>query len=121
MDERRERRSGSETATAARGRPTKPVQSLETAPASKAEQAPAVTVGHGPGETYSVEQWLWVADRVKEGYTMTDLARFLGVHRNTVRAALIRLGVRPPKRTHLRPLAYRYKEFRAAGQARRAW
>ena len=35
-------------------------------------------------------QWRWVGDRWLEGYTMSELAYFLGLHRETVRRGLVR-------------------------------
>ena len=56
-------------------------------------------------------QWQWVADRYREGYPMGDLASFLGIHRNSVRRGLIRMGAMPEDRRDLPPLRPRRAEF----------
>ena len=56
-------------------------------------------------------QWQWVADRYREGYTLTDLGEFLGIHRNSVRLGLVRMGFRPEVRGELPPLPPRRSEF----------
>lgn len=57
-------------------------------------------------------QWRWVADRWVEGYTMGELAYFLGLNRETVRRNLIRLGLRPYGKDELTPLSEREAEYK---------
>ena len=57
-------------------------------------------------------QWRWVGDRWLEGYTMGELAYFLGLTRETVRRNLIRLGLRPNGRDELTPLSEREAEYK---------
>lgn len=57
-------------------------------------------------------QWRWVGDRWLEGYTMIELADFLGVHRETVRRGLARLGIRPYEKSELIPLSEREAEYK---------
>ena len=59
-------------------------------------------------------QWLWVADRLREGYPVRDVAGFLGMHPDTVRRALIRQRLTFP-RDALPPLSQRRKDFQALG------
>ena len=60
---------------------------------------------------FSDSQWEWIAERTHEGYAQADLARFLGVHRETVRRGLIRIGRKPVKRDELPALSQRHDEF----------
>ena len=57
-------------------------------------------------------QWRWVGDRWLEGYTMSELAYFLGLHRETVRRGLVRLGIRPCEKSELTPLSEREAEYK---------
>ena len=57
-------------------------------------------------------QWRWVGDRWLEGYTMSELADFLGLHRETVRRGLVRLGIRPYEKSELTPLSEREAEYK---------
>ena len=57
-------------------------------------------------------QWRWVGERWLEGYTMSELAYFLGSNRETVRRNLIRLGLRPYGRDELTPLSEREAEYK---------
>lgn len=56
-------------------------------------------------------QWDWVADRLQDGYTINEVADFLGVHRNSIRRGLIRRGIKPLDREDLPPLKLRRAEF----------
>ena len=60
----------------------------------------------------TAEQWRWVGDRWLEGYTMSELAYFLGLHRETVRRGLVRLGIRPYEKSELTPLSEREDEYK---------
>ena len=60
----------------------------------------------------SAAQWRWVGERWLEGYTMGELAYFLGLTRETVRRNLIRLGLRPNGRDELTPLSEREAEYK---------
>ena len=62
---------------------------------------------------FTDRQWQWVFDRYQEGYTLVDLASFLGVHRHSVRRGLKRIGKKPGIREELPPLAARRREFLA--------
>ena len=57
-------------------------------------------------------QWRWVGERWLEGYTMGELAYFLGLTRETVRRNLIRLGLRPYGKDELTPLSEREAEYK---------
>ena len=57
-------------------------------------------------------QWRWVGERWLDGYTMSELADFLGSNRETVRRNLIRLGLRPYGRDELTPLSEREAEYK---------
>lgn len=56
---------------------------------------------------YTAAQWQWVAERYLQGYTMRELAKFLGVHHNTVAFHLQKLEVD----RMLVPLEERKREF----------
>ena len=60
---------------------------------------------------FSDVQWQWVAERYREGYPIGDLALFLGIHRNSVRRGLIRMGAMPEARRELPSLRPRRAEF----------
>ena len=60
---------------------------------------------------YSEAQWQWCADRYKYGYTVASIARFLGLHRETVRRKFQKMGVIPISQTLLEPLENRKDEF----------
>ena len=60
---------------------------------------------------FSDRQWAWIAERRQEGYSIKDLADFLGIHRNNVLRGLIRHGYLPEQRSALPPLAERKGEF----------
>ena len=57
-------------------------------------------------------QWRWVGERWLEGYTMRELAYFLGLNRETVRRGLVRLGIRPCEKSELTPLSEREAEYK---------
>jgi hypothetical protein len=61
-------------------------------------------------------QWQWVVDRYREGYPQTELARFLGLYRNTLFRNLQRLGAIPYGLDELDPLEERRAEFEALGE-----
>ena len=64
---------------------------------------------------YSPEQWAWIGECYKEGYSPRELAAFLETNKNTVRCHL------PPRRERdsLPPLEQRKAEFyRLAGDGR---
>lgn len=63
-------------------------------------------------------QWGWIAERHREGYTQEALARFLGVHRETVRRGLIRYGALIAHQDELAPLADLRTEFIRLGRMR---
>ena len=56
-------------------------------------------------------QWRWVGERWLEGYTMRELAYFLGLNRETVRRGIVRLGLRPHGKAELTPLSEREAEY----------
>lgn len=57
-------------------------------------------------------QWRWVGERWLEGYTMRELAYFLGLNRETVRRGIVRLGLRPHGKDELTPLSEREAEYK---------
>lgn len=60
-------------------------------------------------EIYSKEQWDWIAERYIEGYHLKELAKFLGIHHNTLLNHFLKMNVsRIPKRF---PLSERKSEF----------
>ena len=61
---------------------------------------------------YTAAQWRWVAERYLEGYTMRELARFLGVHHNTVAEHFQKMEVE----RMLVPLEERKREFMELGK-----
>ena len=63
-------------------------------------------------DVLTAAQWRWVGERWQEGYTMSELADFLGLHRETVRRNLIRLGLRPYGKDELTPLSEREAEYK---------
>lgn len=44
---------------------------------------------------YSEAQWQWVAEKYRAGYSQLELARFLGVNRETIRRRFQKMGVLP--------------------------
>lgn len=64
---------------------------------------------------FTKAQWRWMAERNREGYNMGEIARFLGVHRETVRRGLVRMGYKPDSRA-LPPLSDRKQEFLALAE-----
>ena len=64
-------------------------------------------------------QWQWVVDRYHEGYPQSDLAKFLGLWRNTLFRNLQRLGAIPYGRDELEPLESRRAEFNALGEKKK--
>ena len=65
---------------------------------------------------FTNEQWDWVSKKIHEGYAQSDIAAFLGVHRETVRRAMIRHGLRPVRRDQLPPLSNSRDEFMMLGR-----
>ena len=63
---------------------------------------------------FTAAQWRWVEERFREGYRLTELAAFLGVHRETVRRGLVRQGAKPESREDL-PTDERLRRY-AAGE-----
>ena len=61
---------------------------------------------------YSDAQWQWVHDRVIEGYTVTECAKFLGLSRNYLPVKFEKLGYAVPKKQRV-PLNERKGEFYA--------
>lgn len=61
-------------------------------------------------------QCRWIGERWQEGYTQTELAKFLGVTRETIRRVLLCQGLRPFFRDELPPLAERKKEYMDLGK-----
>lgn len=59
---------------------------------------------------YNYSQWHWIADRFGEGYTVTDLAAFLGVSRKCVHDNMVRVGRKVPLEDRI-PLSERVREF----------
>lgn len=60
----------------------------------------------GRKSLYTDAQWAWVTERRKEGYTIQQLAEFLGVEPSTVRA-----HTNGPAKAELPPLGERKAEF----------
>ncbi|MBP3485555.1 MAG: hypothetical protein J6J81_01845 [Oscillospiraceae bacterium] len=69
-------------------------------------------------QEYTKQQWLWVWERHCEGYTIKELAAFLGVHHETVRRRFQKMGLRAELREDLVELDERRREFRALQQER---
>lgn len=65
---------------------------------------------------FTPEQWQWVAERYREGYTQKMLGEFLGVNRYTVARHLQSMGVIPYARDELDPLNERKAEFIQLGK-----
>lgn len=63
-------------------------------------------MGRGGKSMYTDKQWEWIVERYTEGYRVTELAGFLGVHRNTVEYHLREMG-----RYGRKDLKGREKEF----------
>ena len=57
------------------------------------------------------QQWQWVAERWLEGYTLRELGAFVGLHRETIRRGLVRMGLRPEYKSDLKPLRERRQEY----------
>lgn len=57
------------------------------------------------------EQWRWIWDRWLEGYTLRELAEFLGLARETVRRRFQRMGLRTYAKEELQNLEERRDEF----------
>jgi hypothetical protein len=59
---------------------------------------------------YNMSQWNWIADRVEEGYKVSEIADFIGMHNQNVYENLCSIGrrLRPEERI---PLNERKKEF----------
>ena len=55
---------------------------------------------------YTKEQWAWIKKRRKEGYTLKEIAAFLGIDVNTVWRNIGHIDMRPKK-----PLELRKAEF----------
>ena len=64
---------------------------------------------------YNDAQWAWVAERYREGYTITSLSAWLGVHRETVRRHLMWMGYMTYGIDELDPLDGRREEFLRLG------
>lgn len=65
------------------------------------------------------EQWHWIIDRYHEGYPQTELAKFLGMWRNTLFRNLQRRGAIPYGVDELDPLEDRRQEFEELGRKRK--
>lgn len=65
---------------------------------------------------FTEAQWRWVADRYLEGYTLMQLANFLGVAFSTVWIHLDQMGV---THSQLQPLSERTAEFNALWSSER--
>ncbi len=65
---------------------------------------------------FTTRQWQWIGERFREGYSLETLAVFLGVHRETVRRGLIRIGIKPRNKQVLSSLARRKQDFLLLGQ-----
>jgi len=61
----------------------------------------------GPKSIFTDAQWRWIADRYREGYTKSEISKFLGVHFSTVWIHL--QNIVEPK--DLPPLSERKDEF----------
>lgn len=61
---------------------------------------------------YNEAQWKWIHDRVIEGYTITECARFLEISRNYLPLKFEKLGYAVPKNQRV-PLDQRKGEFYA--------
>lgn len=64
---------------------------------------------------YNLSQWNWIADRVEDGYRVTEIANFIGMRDKNVYENLCSIGRRlyPEERI---PLDERKKEFNALGE-----
>lgn len=65
----------------------------------------------------STAQWQWVIDRYREGYSLSALCRFLGLHYNTLWRILRRRGVIAEVQDEIYPLEYRRDEFEGLDDA----
>lgn len=61
---------------------------------------------------YNRAQWEWVADRLGEGYPISEISELLGMHSNSIRDNLERIARRIPVEERV-PLFYRKREFYA--------
>ena len=59
---------------------------------------------------YNLSQWNWMADRVGEGYPLSEIARFVGLSNKTVLKNLARIGRHIPE-SQRAPLDSLKKEF----------
>ena len=66
---------------------------------------------------YTIEQWKWIARKRMEGYSMNELAEFLGVHRNTVERKLNEVTAFEPEKFKRPPLSTCIDEFNRLGKS----
>lgn len=60
---------------------------------------------------YTDAQWEWCKTKWREGYTIREIADFLGVHRQTVHRRFVADGIIVPDRYSLPPLKDYADEF----------